>query len=161
MILVDGAGGAFPSINHSPWFGVTLADFVMPFFLFLVGVSVALAFKVCFYFLYILPFLFPECLIYVAVVLSSSNYLIMWVQKLAFFFENYTLCCNGFLLCTTYRFPCAALMLSVINLPCRKYQTRQLPRRKSCFELWISSSWACYCKVCFKLDANYRFLGFL
>ncbi|KAL6179635.1 hypothetical protein ACLB2K_051148 [Fragaria x ananassa] len=45
MILVDGAGGAFPSINHSPWFGVTLADFVMPFFLFLVGVSVALAFK--------------------------------------------------------------------------------------------------------------------
>lgn len=77
MILVDGAGGAFPSINHSPWFGVTLADFVMPFFLFLVGVSVALAFKVCFYFLYILPFLFPEYLIYVAVVLSSSNYLIM------------------------------------------------------------------------------------
>jgi predicted acyltransferase len=47
MILVDDAGGAFPSINHSPWFGVTLADFVMPFFLFLVGVSVGLAFKVC------------------------------------------------------------------------------------------------------------------
>ncbi|KAM5576064.1 hypothetical protein ABKV19_014805 [Rosa sericea] len=45
MILVDDAGGAFPSINHSPWFGVTLADFVMPFFLFLVGVSVGLAFK--------------------------------------------------------------------------------------------------------------------
>ncbi|KAM7495819.1 hypothetical protein LguiA_020233 [Lonicera macranthoides] len=31
MILFDDAGGAFPSINHSPWFGVTLADFVMPF----------------------------------------------------------------------------------------------------------------------------------
>ncbi|RRT71516.1 hypothetical protein B296_00001878, partial [Ensete ventricosum] len=46
MILVDDAGGAFPSINHAPWFGVTLADFVMPFFLFSVGVSVALVFKV-------------------------------------------------------------------------------------------------------------------
>ncbi|KAG9440032.1 hypothetical protein H6P81_020197 [Aristolochia fimbriata] len=45
MILVDDAGGAFPSINHSPWFGVTLADFVMPFFLFIVGVSIALVFK--------------------------------------------------------------------------------------------------------------------
>ncbi|MQM13516.1 hypothetical protein Taro_046440 [Colocasia esculenta] len=45
MILVDDAGGAFPSINHSPWTGVTLADFVMPFFLFGVGVSVALVFK--------------------------------------------------------------------------------------------------------------------
>lgn len=46
MILVDDAGGAFPSINHAPWTGVTLADFVMPFFLFGVGVSVALVFKV-------------------------------------------------------------------------------------------------------------------
>ncbi|CAA7388936.1 unnamed protein product [Spirodela intermedia] len=45
MILVDDAGGAFPSINHAPWTGVTLADFVMPFFLFGVGVSVALVFK--------------------------------------------------------------------------------------------------------------------
>lgn len=46
MILVDDAGGAFPSVNHSPWFGLTLADFVMPFFLFGVGVSIGLAFKV-------------------------------------------------------------------------------------------------------------------
>nr|GMD60907.1 heparan-alpha-glucosaminide N-acetyltransferase-like [Ipomoea batatas] len=45
MILVDDAGKAFPSINHSPWFGATLADFVMPFFLFVVGVSVSLVFK--------------------------------------------------------------------------------------------------------------------
>ncbi|ERN16800.1 hypothetical protein AMTRI_Chr02g221500 [Amborella trichopoda] len=45
MILVDDAGGTFPSINHSPWFGVTLADFVMPFFLFIVGVSIGLVFK--------------------------------------------------------------------------------------------------------------------
>ncbi|GAB4841065.1 hypothetical protein Ancab_021810 [Ancistrocladus abbreviatus] len=45
MILVDDAGGAFPSINHSPWFGVTIADLVMPFFLFIVGVSISLVFK--------------------------------------------------------------------------------------------------------------------
>ncbi|KAH7678646.1 Heparan-alpha-glucosaminide N-acetyltransferase protein [Dioscorea alata] len=45
MILVDDAGGAFPVINHSPWFGVTLADFVMPFFLFGVGLSIALVCK--------------------------------------------------------------------------------------------------------------------
>lgn len=46
MILVDDAGKSFPEINHSPWFGVTLADFVMPFFLFVVGTSVSLVFKV-------------------------------------------------------------------------------------------------------------------
>ncbi|KAJ7979699.1 Heparan-alpha-glucosaminide N-acetyltransferase [Quillaja saponaria] len=45
MILVDHAGGILPAINHSPWNGLTLADFVMPFFLFMVGLSLALAYK--------------------------------------------------------------------------------------------------------------------
>ncbi|CAL0308254.1 unnamed protein product [Lupinus luteus] len=45
MILVDEAGGLLPALNHSPWNGLTLADFVMPFFLFIVGVSLALAYK--------------------------------------------------------------------------------------------------------------------
>ncbi|CAN6468317.1 unnamed protein product [Victoria cruziana] len=45
MILVDGAGGAFPCVNHSPWFGITLPDVVMPFFLFIVGLSAGLVFK--------------------------------------------------------------------------------------------------------------------
>ncbi|KAK6160515.1 hypothetical protein DH2020_003896 [Rehmannia glutinosa] len=45
MILVDDAGGILPSINHSPWNGLTLADFVMPFFLFMVGVSLGLVYK--------------------------------------------------------------------------------------------------------------------
>ncbi|CAL1354248.1 unnamed protein product [Linum trigynum] len=45
MILVDDAGGVFPSINHSSWFEVTLPDFVMSFFLFGVGVFVSLVFK--------------------------------------------------------------------------------------------------------------------
>ncbi|RVW26423.1 Heparan-alpha-glucosaminide N-acetyltransferase [Vitis vinifera] len=42
MILVDDAGGILPAINHSPWNGLTLADFVMPFFLFIVGVHLPL-----------------------------------------------------------------------------------------------------------------------
>lgn len=46
MILVDDAGGVYPRIDHSPWNGCTLADFVLPFFLFIVGVAIALAFKV-------------------------------------------------------------------------------------------------------------------
>lgn len=59
MILVDDAGGAFPSINHAPWFGVTIADFVMPFFLFVVGVSISLALKVS-YKAFLLAYS-PEC----------------------------------------------------------------------------------------------------
>ncbi|CAN8265792.1 unnamed protein product [Cochlearia groenlandica] len=45
MILVDDVGGIFAAINHSPWDGITIADFVMPFFLFIVGVSLAFAYK--------------------------------------------------------------------------------------------------------------------
>ncbi|KAL3643241.1 hypothetical protein CASFOL_014056 [Castilleja foliolosa] len=45
MIIVDDAGGVLPSINHSPWNGLTLADFVMPFFLFMIGVSLGLVYK--------------------------------------------------------------------------------------------------------------------
>ena len=32
MLLVDNAGAAFPEIDHCPWNGIRLADFVMPFF---------------------------------------------------------------------------------------------------------------------------------
>uniref|UniRef100_A0A804UME9 Heparan-alpha-glucosaminide N-acetyltransferase catalytic domain-containing protein n=1 Tax=Zea mays TaxID=4577 RepID=A0A804UME9_MAIZE len=45
MIIVDDAGAFIPAMNHSPWDGVTVADFVMPFFLFIVGVALALAYK--------------------------------------------------------------------------------------------------------------------
>lgn len=66
MILVDDAAGAYARIDHSPWNGCTLADFVMPFFLFIVGVAIALALKVpmltlnlfFFHFLIYLAFLF-------------------------------------------------------------------------------------------------------
>ncbi|CAK9134551.1 unnamed protein product [Ilex paraguariensis] len=45
MMLVDYAGSIFPIIAHSPWNGVHLADFVMPFFFFVAGVSLALVYK--------------------------------------------------------------------------------------------------------------------
>ncbi|OAY66609.1 Heparan-alpha-glucosaminide N-acetyltransferase [Ananas comosus] len=45
MILVDGAGGEWPVIGHAPWDGCNLADFVMPFFLFIVGVAIPLSLK--------------------------------------------------------------------------------------------------------------------
>lgn len=48
MILVDDAGGEWPMIGHAPWNGCNLADFVMPFFLFIVGMAIALALKVGF-----------------------------------------------------------------------------------------------------------------
>lgn len=45
MILVDDAGGEWPAIGHAPWNGCNLADFVMPFFLFIVGMTIPLSLK--------------------------------------------------------------------------------------------------------------------
>ena len=64
MVFVDDAGGVFPSINHSPWNGVTLADFVMPFFLFIVGVALVLAYKVYSPHYHVIFFLFAQALIF-------------------------------------------------------------------------------------------------
>ncbi|KAL3580818.1 hypothetical protein D5086_018653 [Populus alba] len=45
MMLVDYGGAMIPIIAHSPWNGLHLADSVMPFFLFIAGVSLALVYK--------------------------------------------------------------------------------------------------------------------
>ncbi|XP_031127259.1 heparan-alpha-glucosaminide N-acetyltransferase-like [Ipomoea triloba] len=45
MMLVDYGGSVFPIIAHCPWNGLHLADFVMPFFLFVAGVSLAIVYK--------------------------------------------------------------------------------------------------------------------
>ncbi|KAJ8765021.1 hypothetical protein K2173_010493 [Erythroxylum novogranatense] len=45
MMLVDYGGSIFPVIAHAPWNGLHLADLVMPFFLFVAGVSLALVYK--------------------------------------------------------------------------------------------------------------------
>ncbi|KAH7692327.1 heparan-alpha-glucosaminide N-acetyltransferase protein [Dioscorea alata] len=46
MIFVDYGGSILPFIAHSPWNGVHLADFVMPFFLFIAGISLSLVYKI-------------------------------------------------------------------------------------------------------------------
>ena len=43
MLVVDVAGDAYPSIGHAPWDGLHLADFVMPYFLLICGISAALS----------------------------------------------------------------------------------------------------------------------
>lgn len=45
MIVVDYGGSVVPVIAHCPWNGLHLADFVMPFFLLIAGVSVALVYQ--------------------------------------------------------------------------------------------------------------------
>jgi len=45
MVFVDMVGGAWPGIGHHPWNGIHLADFVMPSFLFLVGISAAIVLR--------------------------------------------------------------------------------------------------------------------
>ncbi|KAM1206375.1 hypothetical protein FF1_007028 [Malus domestica] len=44
IMLVDYGGSILSIITHSPWNELHLADFVMPFFLFIVGVSLALVY---------------------------------------------------------------------------------------------------------------------
>jgi hypothetical protein len=47
MIIVNDPGSwqyVYPPLRHAPWHGITPTDFVFPFFLFIVGVSVVLAY---------------------------------------------------------------------------------------------------------------------
>ncbi len=64
MILVDDAGGEWPMIGHAPWNGCNLADFVMPFFLFIVGMSIALSLKVGFHLSVVSPENFNSVICY-------------------------------------------------------------------------------------------------
>lgn len=44
MILVNnGYGGSFPMLQHASWNGLSVSDFVFPFFLFIMGVSLYLS----------------------------------------------------------------------------------------------------------------------
>jgi len=45
MCLVNHAGGSYEILEHALWNGLTIADFVMPFFLFIVGMAIALSFS--------------------------------------------------------------------------------------------------------------------
>ena len=43
MMLVNNSGGSYWWLEHAEWNGLTLADLVMPTFLFIVGASIAVA----------------------------------------------------------------------------------------------------------------------
>merc|ERR1711871_1870414 len=45
MVFADEIGDAYPHLNHSPWNTTTFADYVMPWFLFMVGTSMAFSLK--------------------------------------------------------------------------------------------------------------------
>jgi len=45
MIFADEIGAAYPHLNHSPWNDITMADFIMPWFLFMVGASMAFSLR--------------------------------------------------------------------------------------------------------------------
>ncbi|XP_069096296.1 heparan-alpha-glucosaminide N-acetyltransferase-like isoform X1 [Pleurodeles waltl] len=44
MVFVNYGGGGYWFFEHAPWNGLTIADLVMPWFVFMIGTSVALAF---------------------------------------------------------------------------------------------------------------------
>mmetsp|Transcript_100360 Transcript_100360/g.199106 ORF Transcript_100360/g.199106 Transcript_100360/m.199106 type:complete len:497 (+) Transcript_100360:85-1575(+) len=46
MLLVDYTGGCYPAINHAPRNGLHLADLVMPFFLWVSGLSMSISVRV-------------------------------------------------------------------------------------------------------------------
>ncbi|XP_040292786.1 heparan-alpha-glucosaminide N-acetyltransferase-like [Bufo bufo] len=45
MVFVNFGGGGYWFFQHAPWNGLTVADLVMPWFVFIIGTSVALAFS--------------------------------------------------------------------------------------------------------------------
>ncbi|XP_053548861.1 heparan-alpha-glucosaminide N-acetyltransferase-like [Bombina bombina] len=45
MVFVNYGGGGYWFFEHAPWNGLTVADLVMPWFVFIIGTSVALAFS--------------------------------------------------------------------------------------------------------------------
>ncbi|XP_053307074.1 heparan-alpha-glucosaminide N-acetyltransferase-like [Spea bombifrons] len=45
MVFVNYGGGGYWFFQHAPWNGLTVADLVMPWFVFIIGTSIALAFN--------------------------------------------------------------------------------------------------------------------
>lgn len=45
MIFVNYGAGQYKSLEHTPWDGLNLADIVFPFFIFVMGLSIAISFK--------------------------------------------------------------------------------------------------------------------
>ncbi|KAF3643200.1 putative F-actin-capping protein subunit alpha-like [Capsicum annuum] len=123
MILVDDAGGEWPMIGHAPWNGCNLADFVMPFFLFIVGMAIALALKKI-----------PEKLVAIRKVILRTLKLLFWgillqggyfhdLDKLKFGVDMNRIRWCGIL----QRIALAYLVVAIIEITTRQAQAKELP----------------------------------
>ncbi len=45
MIFVNYGGGGYAQFDHSPWHGITFADIVFPFFVWMLGTSLVFSLK--------------------------------------------------------------------------------------------------------------------
>ncbi|XP_040372575.1 heparan-alpha-glucosaminide N-acetyltransferase isoform X2 [Rosa chinensis] len=137
MILVDDAGGEWPMIGHAPWNGCHLADFVMPFFLFIVGTSIALSLK-----------RIPDQLLAVKKVILRTLKLLFWglllqggfshaPDKLTYGVDMKEIRWCGIL----QRIALAYLVVALIEIFLRSAQTKDVtPGRLSIFKLYY---WQC------------------
>lgn len=123
MVLVDDAGGEWPMIGHAPWNGCNLADFVMPFFLFIVGMAIALALK-----------RIPEKLAAIRKVILRTLKLLFWGLLLqgGYFHDldklKYGVDMNRIRLCgILQRIAIAYLVVAVIEITTRQAQSKELP----------------------------------
>ncbi|WMV47308.1 hypothetical protein MTR67_040693 [Solanum verrucosum] len=123
MVLVDDAGGEWPMIGHAPWNGCNLADFVMPFFLFIVGMAIALALK-----------RIPEKLVAIRKVILRTLKLLFWSLLLQgrYFHDldklKYSVDMNRIRLCgILQKIALAYLVVAIIEITTRQAQSKGLP----------------------------------
>lgn len=123
MILVDDAGGEWPMIGHAPWNGCHLADFVMPFFLFIVGMAIALSLKKI-----------PEKLMAVRKVILRTLKLLFWGLFLqgGYFHDldklRYGVDMNRIRWCgILQRIALTYLVVAIIEITTRQAQPKELP----------------------------------
>ncbi|MCD7455835.1 hypothetical protein HAX54_029758 [Datura stramonium] len=123
MVLVDDAGGEWPMIGHAPWNGCNLADFVMPFFLFIVGMAIALALKKI-----------PEKLVAIRKVILRTLKLLFWGLLLqgGYFHDldklRYGVDVNRIRWCgILQRIALAYLVVAIIEITTRRAQSEGLP----------------------------------
>lgn len=45
MIFVNYGGGSYAQFDHGPWHGITFADLVFPFFVWMMGTSLVISLK--------------------------------------------------------------------------------------------------------------------
>lgn len=125
MVLVDDAGNEWPMIGHAPWNGCNLADFVMPFFLFIVGIAITLALKKI-----------PEKLVAIRKVILRTLKLLFWGLLLqgGYFHDldklKYGVDMNRIRWCgILQRIALAYLIVAIVEITTRQAQPKELSTR--------------------------------